>query len=107
MQDGIGDRGGSFSVERAAAAGHFIQNSSEAENIRARVYDFAACFLGRHVRDGAYGCSVRSERAFIHGGKGRRLGVGDEFGEAEIQNFDLPARGQENILGLMSRWMTP
>ena len=109
IENGIEDYRGGVAAEGRAAGGHFVENGAEAENIGAGVEIFAASLLGRHVDDCSDGRARAGDHRFVlrkgvdaGGGAHGLVGAGlcGVFGEAEIENFCLAARSDEDIRGL-------
>ena len=107
IENGVENVGGAFAAEGQLARGHFVEDDAERKKIGAGVEFFGAGLLGRHVGDGAeraagagevigVGAAIGGERV-ADGGFG--AGAGD-FGEAEVENFCVAARGDENVGGL-------
>jgi hypothetical protein len=90
MQNVIEHHGTRGAREGMLARDHLIEHSAEREKIGARVEIFAAGLLGRHVGDGANCGSRAGEESFgtVDGFAGQ-VGVmfGQEFGQAEVENF--------------------
>ena len=112
IEDAIENFGGTVATERGAASRHFIEDYTEAEKIAASIEVAAAGLFGRHVSDGAESGAGAGEIGGIErvlvavapngsGGFNESCGFGgDGFGQAEIENFCLIARSDEEIGGL-------
>ena len=109
IQNRVENYGSGVAAKRGAARGHLVEDRAKTKNIGARVEVFAASLLRRHVSDGADGrAGIREHRVAqwrrIQAGSGaesfERQVFGGVLGEAEVENFGLAARGDENIRGL-------
>ena len=89
------------SIEGHASRGHFVEDSAEAEEVRARVEHFAASLLGRHVSHSAEGDAGAGQMLgeLIGGrlGHGLRAGGFHHFREAEVENLGAGARSDEDV----------
>jgi hypothetical protein len=112
IEDAIENLGGAVASECRAPSGHFIEDHAKAEKIAARVEIAAAGLFRGHIGDGAESGAGAGEISGIErvvvvftvfgGGEfgGRGGFCGDSFGETEIENFCLAARGDEKVGGL-------
>jgi len=102
---------GTVTAECRAPSGHFVEDDAKAKEIAASVEIAAAGLFRRHVGDGAESGAGAGEiggvegvivvfAGFAGGGFGGRGGFcGHGFGQTEIENFCLTARGDEKIGG--------
>ena len=97
MQQRIEDHRRSVSAERHASRGHLIKYGAEREQVGAGVEFFAPGLLGRHVGHRAYRGS-RAGQVFLDGCAfgGGRVRAG-QLGQSEVEDFGLPAFGDENV----------
>ena len=96
------DDGGSGTWKRKRAGDHLIENGPKRKEVAARIENFTAGLLRRHVGNGADG----GARSGLKGG----FEVGDGFGfvairdhelsEAEVEDFGVAALGEKNVGGL-------
>src|SRR5580704_2214745 len=86
------------------AGDHLIENSAERKKIGAAVKFEAAGLFWRHVSDGADGGAGAGEELYAGIRQGLAVqgivAIRNQFGQAEVENFDRAAIGDENIPGL-------
>jgi len=105
-ENGFKNDGGSFTAKGKLAGGHFVENHAKRKKIGAAIQFLATRLLRRHVGDGAERSPWASELVGVHadGGHGvdgilRLCGSGN-FGQAEVKNLGVAARGDEEVRGL-------
>src|ERR1700733_5351494 len=106
LENGIESDAGTFAAKWQLSGGHFVENDSEGEEIRARIQLLRAHLLRRHVGDRAE-CAARASemvcfyRSCCHGLCVRRgIFRWADFSKAEIKKFCMPALGNENVCRL-------
>ena len=75
---------------------HFIEDTPEGKDVRARVYIFPLRLLGRHIEDGADGMAGQRERHF----RGRAAGRTAQLSEAEVEQLHQAALGDHHVARL-------
>ena len=107
LQNGVKDEAGSVAAKRQCTGGHFVEDNAEREEVAADVEIFAANLLGGHVGNGAE-CGAGAGEVFEAnalgrcgiGFSGRSEGRSGDFCESEVQDFGMPAFGDEYVGGL-------
>ncbi len=103
VQDGIEDGGGGVASEGEQAGGHLVENCTEGKEIAAGIEFFAQSLLRRHIGNGAESRAGSGEQILSESGaaisRGRAFlecsaGV---FGQAEIEQLGVAARGDEDV----------
>ena len=110
VQDVSENDGGGGTGKRKSAGDHLVENGAKRKEVAARIEDFTASLLRRHVSNGADGGAGSGLKGgFEFGdGFGLRRWLGDhELGEAEVEDFGVPRWVRKMLAGLMSRWMMP
>ena len=97
MEDGAHRLCARRALKGAAAGQQLVQHRSEREDVGAMVGLLAAHLFGRHVgrrshHDAGPGAPDRHRRF-------RRVGVGTQLGQTEVQNLDVAVAGDEDVLG--------
>ena len=104
VQDVVEDDGAGRAGERLLAGGQLIEDTAEREEVAARVEFLATRLFGRHVGDSADGGAGTGEEHSLGIDEGLAakvcMAIGQEFGEAKIENFDGATVGDENVGGL-------
>jgi len=106
MENGVENGGGSVALKGKTARCHFVEYDGKGKKIAAGIERLAERLFGGHVGDGSDRTAGAGEKlgsqgfACRAGGAGADGSIGFEFSEAEVQNFGVAARGDENIGGL-------
>ena len=82
------------------AGQHLIEHHAERKHVAARVERLAGSLLRRHVCDGADDDSLSRLLFAERPGYVRGLGRICEFGQTEIRQLGVPARGDQDVIGL-------
>src|SRR5277367_6919052 len=103
MKNQIENSGRSVSLKREKTGGHFVDDRAKGKKVAAWIERLAKRLFRRHVGDGAHGAARAGD---LVGGQcatlcdaGCGLAGGSSlrsFGEAEIKNFGIAARGNKN-----------
>ena len=100
MEDRLAHRRGGGGGEGGAPGGQLVEHGSQGEEVGARVERQAQELLGGHVGQRAHGdAHLRQGVLRRRRGVARVAGLGSrhELREAEIEDLDLTARGQEEV----------
>ena len=93
-------RRGTLARERTGAADHLVDHAAQAEDVRAGAERFRAKLLGRHVRRRPENDAGAGEPRLGRGLGRRPLGRTGQFGQAEVEDLGVAARGQHDVAGL-------
>src|SRR5260370_1379133 len=103
--DGTKAGGRGITSERQQAGGHFVENGTEGKKIGAGIKLFAECLFGGHVSYSAESGAGGSKEILGESGatrlrRGTLLqGCAGVFGEAEVEEFGMTARCDEEVGG--------